>query len=92
MTTTRTPEGLTKDATPQGTQGSGRPRLDFRFVLSARWLGGLAFCCLFAFACALLGQWQMDRRMEAVAEINKVLANYDEPAVCLLYTSPSPRD
>lgn len=61
-------------------------KLDFGFVLSAKWLGGLAFCLLFAFACALLGQWQMDRRMEAVAEINKVLDNYDDPPVS--YTDP----
>lgn len=60
-----------------------RARLDYRFLISPQWLGGLAFCVLFAVACALLGQWQMDRRMEAVAEINKVLQNYDEPAVPL---------
>ena len=60
-----------------------RGRLDYRFLISSQWLGGLAFCALFALACALLGQWQMDRRMETVAEINKVLSNYDEPAVPL---------
>jgi cytochrome oxidase assembly protein ShyY1 len=60
-----------------------RARLDYRFLISPQWLGGLAFCAIFAVACALLGQWQMDRRMEAVAEINKVLENYDEPAVPL---------
>ncbi|WMY79975.1 SURF1 family protein [Citricoccus sp. I39-566] len=60
-----------------------RARLDFRFLLSPQWLGGLVFCAVIAVACALLGQWQMDRRTEAVAEINKVLANYDDPAVPL---------
>lgn len=68
--------------------GSGRPgqkraRLDFRFLLSPQWLGGLAFCAIFSVACALLGQWQMDRRMEAVTEINKVLENYDDAPVPL---------
>lgn len=60
-----------------------KTRLDYRFILSPQWLGGLAFCVIFSIACALLGQWQMDRRMEAVTEINKVLENYDEPAVPL---------
>ena len=76
--------GTTKLSQPEEGRDASterKPKLDFGFVLSAKWLGGLAFCLLFAFACALLGQWQMDRRMEAVAEINKVLANYDEAAV-----------
>lgn len=72
---------MTDPATAPAT--AKRARLDYRFLISPQWLGGLAFCVLFAVACALLGQWQMDRRMEAVAEINKVLQNYDEPAVPL---------
>jgi cytochrome oxidase assembly protein ShyY1 len=63
--------------------GPKRAKLDFRFLVSPQWLGGLAFCAVFAMACALLGQWQMDRRMEAVAEINKVLENYDDAPVPL---------
>lgn len=68
---------------PGQSRGSRGSRLDFRFLLSAPWIGGFAFCLLFAFACGLLGQWQMDRRMEAVTEINKVLENYDEAPVPL---------
>lgn len=73
----------TDDPTVTEPPAAKRARLDFRFVLSPQWLGGLAFCVIFSVACALLGQWQMDRRMEAVTEINKVLENYDEPAVPL---------
>ena len=94
MTGTMDPDQTLEDQAPAAER---KPKLDFGFVLSAKWLGGLAFCLLFAFACALLGQWQMDRRMEAVAEINKVLENYDEPAVPYseaqdLFTDFQPQD
>lgn len=94
MTGTMDPDQTLEDQAPAAER---KPKLDFGFVLSAKWLGGLAFCLLFAFACALLGQWQMDRRMEAVAEINKVLENYDEPAVPYseaqdLFTDFEPQD
>jgi cytochrome oxidase assembly protein ShyY1 len=68
---------------PEAPGGQKKAALDFRFLLSPQWLGGLAFCAIFAVACSLLGQWQMDRRMEAVAEINKVLENYDDEPVPL---------
>ncbi|MFC7402398.1 SURF1 family protein [Citricoccus sp. GCM10030269] len=73
-------------AGPAGPTGPAEPkrrRLDFRFLISPQWLGGLVFCMIFSVACAMLGQWQMDRRMEAVSEINKVLDNYDDSPVPL---------
>lgn len=54
-----------------------KPKLDFQFLISGAWIGGLVFCVVFSIACAFLGQWQMDRRMEALDEINKVVENYD---------------
>ncbi|WBL18310.1 SURF1 family cytochrome oxidase biogenesis protein [Citricoccus sp. NR2] len=54
-----------------------KPKLDFRFLISGAWIGGLIFCVVFSIACAMLGQWQMDRRMQALEEINKVVRNYD---------------
>ncbi|NUL47123.1 SURF1 family protein [Cellulosimicrobium funkei] len=80
MTQTAEEPPVTDEPAAQGTK---RAKLDFRFVLSPQWLGGLAFCVIFSMACALLGQWQMDRRMEAVTEINKVLENYDDAPVPL---------
>ncbi|GAA4778014.1 SURF1 family protein [Citricoccus nitrophenolicus] len=80
MTQTSEERPVTEPAESPGTK---KTRLDYRFVLSPQWLGGLAFCVIFSVACALLGQWQMDRRMEAVTEINKVLENYDEAPVPL---------
>ncbi|MGM7667287.1 SURF1 family cytochrome oxidase biogenesis protein [Microbacterium sp. A93] len=74
---------LTAPAPESDQPSAKKARLDYRFVLSPQWLGGLAFCVIFSIACALLGQWQMDRRMEAVTEINKVLENYDEAPVPL---------
>ena len=44
-----------------------------------RWGGYLAVVIVFAVACGLLSWWQWSRRAEAVAEINKIEANYDAP-------------
>lgn len=46
-----------------------------------RWGGYLALVVVFAVACGLLSWWQWARRAEAVAEIDRVTANYDAPAV-----------
>lgn len=53
----------------------------YSFLLSPTWLGWLAFCALFLVACIFLGQWQMDRRDQALEEINRVVHNYDEDPV-----------
>jgi cytochrome oxidase assembly protein ShyY1 len=44
-----------------------------------RWGGYLALVIVFAVACGLLSWWQWSRRAEAVAEIDKIEANYDAP-------------
>ncbi len=54
-----------------------KPKLDFRFLLSGAWIGGFIFCIIFSIATFFLGEWQMDRRMEKLDEINKIVDNYD---------------
>ena len=49
----------------------------WRFALSKRWAGYFALTAVFAVVCALLGQWQFDRRAQAQAEIARIDANYD---------------
>ena len=48
----------------------------WRFTLSRRWLGYLALVVVFAIACAGLSYWQIARRDEARAEIDRVDANW----------------
>jgi len=48
-----------------------------------RWGGYLAVVIVFAVACGLLSWWQWSRRAEAVAEIDRVTANYDAAPVAL---------
>ena len=50
----------------------------YRFLLSWRWAGFLMVAALFAAACIGLGNWQMDRRNQAVTEIRRVQENYDK--------------
>ncbi|WP_026550436.1 SURF1 family protein [Arthrobacter sp. Br18] len=49
----------------------------YRFLLSPRWLGWLLLVVLLAAACVGLGNWQMERRELAVAEIERIVANYE---------------
>lgn len=65
---------MTNERNPETTK---KPKLDFRFMLSGAWIGGFVFCIIFAFGTVFLGEWQMDRRMEKLDEINKIVANYD---------------
>ena len=44
----------------------------YRFLFSSKWLGYLLLAAIFAAACVGLGRWQMDRRAETLAEINRV--------------------
>ncbi|MGK0716197.1 SURF1 family cytochrome oxidase biogenesis protein [Leucobacter sp. W1153] len=53
------------------------------FLRSRRWFGYLAMLVLFSLACVWFGNWQFDRRAEARAEIARIDANYDAPAVPL---------
>src|SRR5919107_5688356 len=48
----------------------------YRFLFSSKWLGYLLLAAIFASACVFLGRWQMDRRAETPAEINRVVTNY----------------
>ncbi|MDO9395228.1 MAG: SURF1 family protein [Herbiconiux sp.] len=49
----------------------------WRFLLNRRWAGYLALVVVFAIVCVMLAMWQLARRDEAVAEINRVALNYD---------------
>ena len=53
----------------------------YRFLFSSKWLGYLLLAAIFATACVLLGRWQMDRRAETLAEINRVVSNYSATPV-----------
>ncbi|WP_427017937.1 SURF1 family protein [Pseudarthrobacter sp. P1] len=48
----------------------------YSFLLTSKWLGYFVLACFFAALCAGLGVWQMDRRTEVVANINKITTNY----------------
>nr|WP_208097307.1 SURF1 family protein [Paenarthrobacter sp. MSM-2-10-13] len=49
--------------------------------MSWRWAGWLLLAALFAAACIGLGNWQMERRNQTVAEIRRVQQNYDKTPV-----------
>ena len=53
----------------------------YRFLFSSKWLGYLLLAAVFATACVFLGRWQMDRRAETLAEINRVVNNYSATPV-----------
>lgn len=65
----------------EGTGQVSRGRLDFSFLLTAPWIFGFVVCLLFAFACHHLAQWQIDRRLQVMEQINRVLENYDNEPV-----------
>jgi cytochrome oxidase assembly protein ShyY1 len=48
-----------------------------------RWLGWLVLATVFAVSCFFLANWQFNRRTEAVAKIDLVTKNYDQPPVSL---------
>ncbi|HEU4808720.1 MAG TPA: SURF1 family protein [Homoserinimonas sp.] len=50
----------------------------WRFALTPRWLGYVSLAVVFAIVCSMLGMWQFQRRAEARAAIDVVVANYDE--------------
>jgi cytochrome oxidase assembly protein ShyY1 len=49
----------------------------YRFLFTGRWLGYFAMAALFAAACAGLGLWQLDRRQDVLANIDKINTNYE---------------
>lgn len=55
----------------------------WRFAFSRRWAGYLALALLFAAVCAGLGNWQVARRDEAVAEIKRVESNFDATPIAI---------
>ncbi|MEO5315426.1 SURF1 family protein [Pseudarthrobacter sp. AG30] len=55
--------------------------MNYRFLLTRRWLSFLVLAVVVAAACAGLSKWQMDRRNQAVAEIRRVQQNYVKPPV-----------
>lgn len=68
------------DSTPVG----------WSFLRSSRWIGYFAMLVIFSIACVFLGNWQFERRAEARAEIDRIDANYDAPAVPLADELPDP--
>lgn len=60
----------------------------WRFLLSRRWAGYLALTVVFAIVCVCLAMWQLARREEAVAEINRVAENFDAPPTPLADALP----
>jgi len=55
----------------------------YRFLLTRRWVGGLALAVALAVACVLLGSWQWSRFEERSARNDLVVANYDRDPVTL---------
>lgn len=62
----------------------------WRFALTPRWMGYLAVAVVFAIVCSMLGMWQFQRRAEARAAIDVVVANYDESPRPVAEVLPSP--
>ncbi|KGA13220.1 hypothetical protein GM51_20305, partial [freshwater metagenome] len=46
-----------------------------------RWLSWFLFASLFAAACVGLASWQFDRRDQAVSKIQRMVDNYERPAI-----------
>ncbi|KRC62729.1 hypothetical protein ASE14_02610 [Agromyces sp. Root81] len=63
---------------------------EWRFLLHRRWAGYLVLVIVFAIACSALGTWQFNRRAEALAEVARIDANYDAPAVPVAEALPDP--
>ena len=53
----------------------------WRFAFTRRWAGYLALTIAFAILCVSLGTWQLARRAEARAEIDRVESNWDAAPV-----------
>lgn len=53
---------------------------EWRFLRGRRWITWFVLVVLFAIGCHFLAQWQLARRAEALAEINRLETNYNAPA------------
>ncbi|ALE05954.1 cytochrome oxidase biogenesis protein Surf1, facilitates heme A insertion [Arthrobacter sp. ERGS1:01] len=53
----------------------------YKFLFSSKWAGYFVMALIFAIACVALGNWQMNRRNEVVADIAKITANYSSAPV-----------
>ena len=60
----------------------------WKFAFTRRWAGYLALTILFAAVCSGLGLWQLSRRAEALAEMDKVETNYAADPVPLAEALP----
>lgn len=78
---TAAPHRPDPDVRQDGESPEQRARLDFGFVLTGPWIFGFVVCLLFAFACHHLAQWQIDRRIQVMNQINRVLENYDDAPI-----------
>ena len=64
---------------------------NWRFALSRRYFGYLAFAIIFAIACVLLSMWQVGRRDEALEAIAKVTNNYESQPLPIDEVLASPK-
>lgn len=64
--------------------------IGWSFLYSRRWIGYVAMLVVFSIICVWLGNWQFARRAEAHAEIQRIDANYDAPAIPLTEAVPDP--
>lgn len=55
----------------------------YRFLLSSRWVAGLAGALVVAAVCVLLGAWQWDRREQRLERNEALTSNYDRDPVAL---------
>ncbi|WP_187976148.1 SURF1 family protein [Mycetocola sp. JXN-3] len=61
----------------------------WRFVFEKRWFAYLGVAIVFAIACVLLSNWQLDRRGEREDEIARVAKNFDATPVQIDQALPS---
>lgn len=61
----------------------------WNFLLSKRWAGYLALTIVFAIVCVFLGNWQLARRADAQAEIQRVDNNWSAEPVALTEALPA---
>lgn len=64
--------------------------MNYRFLLTARWLRYALFAVVVVIACVLLAMWQGDRREERLEEIARVVENYDGPVRTIEEVLPDP--
>ena len=62
--------------------------IGWKFAFTRRWAGYLALTILFAAVCSGLGLWQLARRADALAEMDKVETNYAADPVPLAEALP----